>query len=103
MKKDFRKDPVIQFVVDLAKKSLKPERVILYGSRARGDFKAISDYDLAFDLDERALSGWSRFSLDVQDNAPTLKQIDLVCLQKVDEDFKKRILKEGVVVYASKK
>ncbi len=97
-----KNNPVVAYVVTLAKERLNPRRVILFGSRARGDFRETSDYDFAFDLDKRAKEEWSRFSLDVKDYARTLKGIDLVCINDVDKKFRDRILKEGIVLYESK-
>ena len=93
-------DAVINFVVTLAQKQLHPRTIILFGSRARGDHQPTSDYDLAFELGDKSKDAWSRFVLDVQDHAPTLKTIDLVALHMADAPLKKRISTEGVVVYA---
>jgi len=37
----------LDFVVEAIKKTLKPEKIILFGSYARGDNKESSDFDLA--------------------------------------------------------
>ena len=37
----------LDFVVEAIKKTLKPEKIILFGSYARGDNKEGSDFDLA--------------------------------------------------------
>ena len=37
----------LDFVVEAIKKTLKPEKIILFGSYARGDNKEDSDFDLA--------------------------------------------------------
>ena len=89
-------DPVISFVLEQLKK-LNPQKVILFGSRARGDFKTRSDYDFAISVP--ATTETAAILLNVQENAPTLCGIDIVNLDEVSENFKKRIHQEGVVLY----
>lgn len=96
-------DPIVKSVIEQAVKLLKPRRIILFGSRARGDASERSDYDFAFELTRNGASSWSRFSLDAEATTPTLKKLDLVRLDEIDEDFKKRILSEGIVVYEQKR
>ena len=72
-------------------------RVILFGSRARGDHRYNSDIDLAVDLD---LSFREKRQLkEVIDELSGLYSVDLVFLGEVEEDFKRRILEEGRVLY----
>lgn len=40
--------PSIRRLIDYGIKTVAPDRVILFGSRARGDARSDSDYDLAF-------------------------------------------------------
>lgn len=71
------------------------EKVILFGSRARGDFKRTSDIDLA-------VSGgnFARFALDVNEETSTLLEFDIVDLNReMQEELLKAILQEGKVIY----
>ena len=71
------------------------EKLILFGSRARGDFRRTSDIDLA-------VSGgdFARFALDVEEETSTLLKYDLVDLDRnIQEELLKSIQKEGVVIY----
>lgn len=71
------------------------ELVVLYGSRARGDFKHLSDIDLAY----RGGHG-ARFFAELEENLPTLLRFDLVDLDEVsDSAFRENILREGAVLY----
>ena len=75
------------------------EKVILFGSRARGDHSPRSDYDLAvygiLQPDEIILLR-SAFREDL----PTLHKIDLTFMQEqTDENFIKNIENEGVLIY----
>ena len=75
------------------------QKVILFGSRARGDHSATSDYDIAVIDDRITMQDKARFSADI-DEIPTLKKIDLVFLDgKTRKDFAKSVIKGGVVLY----
>lgn len=70
-------------------------QVILFGSRARGDYNRTSDIDLA-------VSGGDvvRFSLEVEEVISTLLSFDVVNLNgTVQEELLKSIGKEGKVLY----
>ena len=99
MKREKDIDPVVKFFVGLAKKHFKQCKIILFGSRARGDNKEKSDYDFAVDDKGIAIKKWALFSLEVQEKAPTLKEIEIVRLSQVDKALKNRILKEGKIIY----
>lgn len=71
------------------------QKVILFGSRARGDEQSRSDIDLAIDCPEVTQDQWHKI-LDIIDEADTLLLIDCVNLAKADEKFKKNILTDGV-------
>ncbi len=94
MKENGIQDIVIKEIVELAEKcNLK--KVILFGSRARGDYKSRSDIDLA-------VSGGDciRFSLDVQEMTSTLLFFDIVNLDgTVQKELLESIEKEGVCLY----
>ena len=71
------------------------EKLILFGSRASGDFRRTSDIDLA-------VSGgdFARFALDVEEETSTLLKYDFVDLDRnIQEELLKSIEKEGVVIY----
>lgn len=71
------------------------EKVLLFGSRARGDNWERSDIDLA------VLGGdFSRFALDVDEETSTLRLFDFVNLSsKVSPALLEEIRKDGVVLY----
>lgn len=73
-------------------------RIVLFGSRARGDNKAYSDIDIAvFPLAE--FNGRGGFSSDMDDLA-TLLKIDLVFVDaQTDAALLERIDREGVNLY----
>ncbi len=75
------------------------ERVILFGSRARGDQDDRSDIDLAIDAPTMDIVGWSAFCDYMDENSETLLKLDLVWLQKAQERLKENILKDGITLY----
>lgn len=44
--RDITDDPILDEIVERVAKALKPERIYLFGSAARGDASVDSDYDL---------------------------------------------------------
>lgn len=94
MKKHGIQDIVITEIVDLARK-YNLDKVILFGSRARGDYRSRSDIDLA-------VTGGDciRFALDVQEMTSTLLFFDIVNLDaSVQKELLQSIEKEGVCIY----
>lgn len=74
-------------------------RLILFGSRARGDHKERSDIDLAvYGMPEHNRAG---FWLDAEE-LPTLLKFDIVHISPgMNPDFLYNIEKDGVTLYAS--
>lgn len=88
------KSKVLQEIVQLAKENCIG-KVILFGSRARGDFKERSDIDLAFHGGNS-----TNFILDVDELTSTLLEYDIVDLDKpVRKELLESIKNEGVVLY----
>ena len=88
------KDNVIREIVALAEKhGLK--KVILFGSRARGDFRRASDIDLAVSGGNVAM-----FAVDVEEETSTLLQFDVVDLDmNLQEKLLESIREEGIILY----
>lgn len=88
------KKEAISALIMLAKK-YKVDKLILFGSRARGDYHQTSDIDLAV-----AGGDVIRFSVDVEDAVPTLLKFDVVNLDgSVQCELRKSIEKEGILLY----
>jgi predicted nucleotidyltransferase len=76
------------------------ERVKLFGSRARGDATARSDYDFAVYATELDHAAWSRWCLDTEQSSPSLCRLDLVLASdSTSDDLRRAIEAQGVVVY----
>lgn len=89
-------DHVLEEIIQISKR-YKAKRVILFGSRARGDNSPVSDYDIAVCAEELSPHDKARFSAEVED-IETLKRIDLLFF-----DTKYRladnIARDGVILY----
>jgi len=93
---------LIAFIVDAAKKMLRPSKIFLFGSRSRGDALERSDYDFAIMPAAELKEEWSRFSAEVAENAPTLHHIDLVNMgDDIDPKLRHRIELEGKILHES--
>ena len=71
------------------------EKVILFGSRARGDYRKTSDIDLA-------VSGGriAHFQADIEEEVSTLLSFDIVNMDgSVQEELVDSIKREGKVLY----
>ncbi len=95
---------MLKFVVDKAKKDLDVLSVILFGSRARRDHRGRSDFELAFNLPEEKIRLWSKFATELDDEIPTLCDLDLLCLNcGLDQRFRGTIDFEGITIYEQSK
>ena len=88
------KPRVLNEIYDIAKEN-NVEKLFLFGSRARGDYKPTSDIDLAF------IGGnSSNFILSVDEDTYTLLKFDIIDLSKpVDQKIKESIENEGILIY----
>lgn len=88
------KQCVIQKIIHLAQK-YDVQKVILFGSRARDDYKLKSDIDLAFQGGKG-----NYFSFDVDEETSTLLQFDIIDLDKpVQDELLESINREGIILY----
>lgn len=88
------KEIVIEEICNLAQK-YDVQTVILFGSRARGDYKRASDIDLA-------VSGGDvfHFALDVDEETSTPLKYDIIDLDgNVQKELRESIRTEGRVLY----
>lgn len=76
------------------------EKIWLYGSRARKDFRDRSDIDLAIECPHATFMDWQKI-LDIIEDADTLLKIDCVRLDELKENspFKKNILQERLLLF----
>lgn len=85
---------ILNSVIELGKLH-NVRRIILFGSRARGDYKERSDIDLAV-----YGGNTEEFSIDVDEIVPTLLKFDIVHMDKpVQTELVNSINHEGVTIY----
>ncbi|MGK5084835.1 nucleotidyltransferase domain-containing protein [Bdellovibrionota bacterium FG-1] len=90
--------PLVVLVAE-AVKCFAPRQIFLFGSRARGDAKSRSDFDLAFDFPAAATQGWAQFLAWMDQDPPSLHRYDLIDLAQADSKLKQNIQVEGLVIY----
>ena len=87
--------PVVLDEIKRIAEEYEVKRVILFGSRARGDYHRASDIDLAVEGGRI-----TDFILDVKEATSTLLNFDIVDLEKTAPGkFSDAIKKEGIVLY----
>ena len=84
-------------IVSLAQK-YRASRIVLFGSRARGDFRPASDIDIAvYGMPQETRPG---FWMEAEE-LPTLLKLDIVHVEPgMDQGFLTNIEKEGIILYA---
>ncbi len=74
------------------------EKIILFGSRARGDEEEKSDIDIAIICPNIADMEW--FDLcDRIENTHTLLEINVIKFDTAGKELQNKILEEGIVLY----
>ena len=87
-------DSIEQDIISIAIKN-DIKKLILFGSRARGDFKRTSDIDLAVEG-----GNISAFAVQVDEEVSTLLEFDIINLDgRVQKKLLESIRREGVLLY----
>lgn len=86
-----------EIIVPIVIKYVPNTKIILYGSRARGDFREGSDIDVALDTGHTInILTMSTIIGDLEEsNLPIL--FDIVDFQTLPEDLQKEIIKDGII------
>jgi predicted nucleotidyltransferase len=90
--------PAIAAMVEQIRQQPSVDRIVLFGSRARGDHDQRSDIDLAVLCPRAGDAEWATI-WTVADEAPTLLAIDLVRLEHAGVALRREIEREGLVLY----
>lgn len=94
--------PFLQTIVQKAIRFLKPIRIWVFGSRARGDHGVLSDYDLAFDVPKSHEKRWLSFSIEQKEATKILLSQDWVLFSQAQPTLKREIEQEGILIYEAK-
>ncbi len=82
---------VLKKIIEKIKKECDPDKIILFGSRARGDAHKNADIDIAVENPKKPIS-----SIDIS------ASLDIVDLKNANSDLTARINREGVIIYERK-
>ena len=91
-------DRLINAIVDVLISYLNPECIILFGSRVKGRDSEYADFDIAVegvDMDVRT----ERTVKEILDKKMIIYTVDLINLDKVDNEFRDLVYKTGKVLY----
>ncbi len=80
-------------------KNFGVKKAILFGSRARGDYKNNSDIDLAFIFNNNDKDNFIKMQAKLEE-LNTLYKFDVIDFNALKNDkFKEEILKDGIVIF----
>lgn len=94
-------EQIVQFMEELSQNE-KVKRLIVFGSRACGDFEKFSDLDLAVDAPELTKKEWLFLKEQAYYYVRTVLQISLVHFAHNPMRLQERIIKDGVIIYGKK-
>ncbi len=102
-------DPVLEEMVRRLREAFHPERIYLFGSRARGEADPDSDYDLLVVLRESPLPGYKRAQLAFRTLCGVGAPKDVIVLTR--DEFQRKltvvcslpatVVREGKLIYAA--
>lgn len=88
-------DEVVKQIKGIVLDTVHPDKIFIYGSRARGNYKDNSDIDVAVD----SSNDIGHVGVFLNEDVRTLKKIDIVNIRNVNKELRSNILKEGVKIY----
>jgi len=94
-----REKSVLKAALKILREELRPRKILLFGSRAKGTQRKGSDFDLALDCPKPPGRKAERLEERISEKSG-LFRIDLVYLPAATKDFRDIILSTGKVVYA---
>lgn len=78
----------------------KIERIILFGSRAIGDYEDYSDFDIAIDAPKISKYEWLKIKEYSIYDLKTIYRVSLVNYSTNPDNLKESINQKGVIIYA---
>ena len=92
----------INKIIHLIVEKTDPEKIILFGSRAKGTAHKGSDIDIALEGVQKLSVRDYRLLKEEIDTISGLYSVDIVFIEKVDNSFKQIIQDTGVILYEKK-
>ena len=93
-----REAEIVNATVEIIKKYVNPLRIILFGSRAKGNNAKHADFDFAVECRKPQISIQQEINEEIE-KISGLYKVDIVYMPSVDKEFKEIILKTGRVIY----
>ncbi|MGA2669647.1 MAG: nucleotidyltransferase domain-containing protein [Ignavibacteria bacterium] len=93
-----RESVLVTQILDVLKRYLDPNRIILFGSRAKGNFNSRSDFDIAIDIKRPDVVLQRRISEEIE-KFSGLYNVDIVYLPGLEQGFINIISKTGIVLH----
>lgn len=95
------KENVVEQITNILKKHPEVEKAVIFGSRARGNYRKGSDIDITLFGDELTNSINTKIFYEI-DDLYLIYKIDLINFNTLSKDdmLRKHILDEGVEIYA---
>lgn len=93
-----RGDEIISKSIPVLLKYTQPDKIYLFGSRAKGKNKFYSDIDLGIDAQKPSVNILRKIDDDLEEFAG-LYSIDLIFLKSIDPDFKDLVETTGKLIY----
>lgn len=89
---------IIRKIIAIASPNTSVDKIYIFGSRAKGDARDVSDIDVAIYCPKIADKEWVEIC-DKIENINTLLSFDLVRLDTASDDLEKEIRKYGITIY----
>lgn len=86
---------LLREIVDSIIRHAAPKRIILYGSRARGNYAEASDIDIAVECDD----GADFIRNEIDDDVRTLLKLEIVNMNHVSKQLRMKIERKGIILY----
>jgi predicted nucleotidyltransferase len=104
-----RSQRILEEIVSRLVREIKPERVYLFGSRARDDFDPGSDFDLLIVVSESELPGYKRDRVALRALRGLRVAVDVIVLTREEFERKLNVVcslaatvhREGKLLYAA--
>jgi len=92
------RDNILNRLIKIIIEDLHPEKIILFGSRGKGNYNYNSDYDLAVDTKKTEFRE-KRIIKEKLNDIAGLHTVDVVFINEVDKGFRDIVLQTSKVVY----
>jgi RNA-binding protein len=89
---------LVRKIINIVSKNEHVKRTYIFGSRAKGEARDVSDIDIAIDCPEIENKDWTEIYEEIK-NLDTLLSFDIIRFDKDDENLQREILKHGIKIY----